>query len=381
MSDNRLLVPVVESSTLRQTVEYAVRTALDAGEDGYVQFVYVHSPEMSDQRLGDQTESDVETISELLDRLGVWAEEDAGDREGLLTVETTQVGMDRYLFSPRDVSSVLVETAEANDVDRIVLDPEYDPGIGSPLLRPLVVELTRMSDFAVEEAPVRTRVRRGPLLLRSSPLQVGALFLVSFAFYQVLAGTFELFDLVTGAVSATIVAVSLSRITFNRNPSVEWVRRLLRLVVYVPYLFVEILKANVLVALVILHPRLPIDPRLTRINTAVWGSVPVTTLANSITLTPGTLTVRVDGRSLTVHTLVPAAREDLFDGGLERAVRFAFYGRAAMSTPTPRERSDTEILQPADRDKPTDGTDSTGTADSDGESSTADVEEDEGETR
>ncbi|SDJ44604.1 multisubunit sodium/proton antiporter, MrpE subunit [Halovenus aranensis] len=354
MSDNRLLVPVATSSTVRQTVEYAVRTALDGEGDGYVRFVYVHSPEVSDDRLDDQRESDVETISELLDRITVWAEEDAGDHAGELTVETDQIGANRYLFSPSDVGAALAETAAENDIGRVVLDPEYDPGVGSPLLRPLEVELTRLTEIPVEEAPVQRQVRRRPLVLRSSPLQAGTLVFVSFVFYQILGGTFDAFDLVTGAVSATIVGVSLARITFNHDPSIAWLGRLLRMVIYVPYLFVEIIKANVQVAAVILDPRLPIDPRLTQVNAAVWGSVPVTTLANSITLTPGTLTVRVEGRTLTVHTLVAGPREGLFDGGLERAVRFVFYGRSAMNMPTPRERGDTEVLQqPEDADTPT----------------------------
>lgn len=346
MSDNRLLVPVATSSTLRQTVEYAVRTSLDGDGDGYVRFVYVHSPEMADERLDDQAGSTVGTIGELLDRITVWATEDAGDYAGELSIETDQIGADRYLFSPGDVGNALAETAAEHGIDRVVLDPEYDPGVGAPLLRPLEVELARLTDVPVEEAPVQRRIRRRSLVLRSTPLQAGTLAFLSFVFYQILGGTFDAFDLVTGAVSATIVGVSLARITFNHDPSVAWLGRLLRMVVYLPYLLVEIIKANVQVAAVILHPRLPIDPRMTRVDAAVWGSLPVATLANSITLTPGTLTVRVDGRTLTVHTLLSGPREGLFDGGLERGVRFVFYGRDAMNMPSPRDRDDTELLQP-----------------------------------
>ena len=71
-------------------------------------------------------------------------------------------------------------------------------------------------------------------------------------------------------------------------------------------------------------------------------------LANSITLTPCTQTVRADDQELYVHSLVPFAREGLFDGALERWVRFVFYGREAARFPTPRERGDTEILQDPD---------------------------------
>lgn len=344
VSDSHLLVPVAQSSTLRQTVEYAVDTALDDGGEAHIRFVYVYPPDRTTRDAEGATDEEPTEGAELLNRVAVWAREDAGERGSDLTVETAEVGTEEYLFSPEDVARQLVEEARTYDIRNVVLDPEYDPGIGAPLLRPLEFELTRFEGITVEEAPVTSRTRRSPLVVRSTPVQVGSLFFVSFVFYQLLAGQLYWFDLVTGVVSATIVAVGLSRVTFHRDPSRATLGRLARLVVYVPYLLVQIIKANVLIALVILHPRLPIDPRMTRVRAAVWGGLPVTTLANSITLTPGTLSVRVEGRTLTIHTLVPAAREDLFDGGLERAVRFIFYGRDAVQISTPRERGDTEIL-------------------------------------
>jgi len=344
-SDDRLLVPVSDSTTLRQTVEYAVEAALDAGR--YVRFVYVYPAALRNREADGAPDADMETPgSEILDRVTVWASEDAGDREQELTVETATLGTDEYLFSPEEVAAALADDARRHDARRVLLDPEYDPGIGTPLLQPLEYELGRYDDLRVEMAPVQRRARRGPLLARTSALQIGTLFGLSFLFYQVLAGELLLFDIVTGAVSATIVAVSISRITLTRDPSIGTVKRVLRLLVYAPYLLYEIIKANVAVAAVILHPRMPIDPRMTRIRPAVWGALPVTTLANSITLTPGTLTVRVEGRSLTVHTLIPGAREDLFDGGLERGVRFVFYGRQSMAVGSLRERGDVEVLQP-----------------------------------
>jgi multicomponent Na+:H+ antiporter subunit E len=111
-----------------------------------------------------------------------------------------------------------------------------------------------------------------------------------------------------------------------------------RLCLYVPYLVWEIAKANVAIAYVVLHPKLPIDPSLERFEAAVWGDVPATTLANSITLTPGTLTVDVSDREFYIHTLTESSRADLFEGSLERAVRFVYYGRSAARIPSPRER-------------------------------------------
>jgi len=363
VSDNRLLVPVSASGALRQTVEYAVEAALE-GEDGgtaTVRFVYVHPAEFDEENpdeAGDEARA-------LLDRVGVWAREDAGERESDLSVETAHLGADRYIFSPEDVADAIAADARASGIEWVVLDPEYDPGVGAPLVRPLERELEQFDAVAVETAPVTPRVRRRPLLERTSLAQLGALFVFSFGFYQVLAGNFtwltagpsdwagEIYwlDVITGTVAGVVVAVGLSQVVLSTDPTRQTLARLLRTVVYIPYLLVEIIRANVLVALVILHPRLPIDPRLTRVQAALWGPLPITTYANSITLTPGTLSVRVDGRRLLVHTLVPDAREGLFNGGLERAIRFVFYGRAAMNIPSPRDRDVTGIV-PSGRVRP-----------------------------
>jgi multicomponent Na+:H+ antiporter subunit E len=352
VSGERILVPVSDSGGVRQTVEYAVSQAL-AGGDGTVRFVVVHPGGATDDTVPAQVEGARENAEQLLGRVSVWASEDAGDHADELTVETENLGLEQYLFGPEDLAAVLAEDTTAHDIDRIVLDPEYDPGIGAPLLRPLEAELARF-DLTIEEAPISRRTRRLPLLVGSTPVQIGVLFLVSFLFYQVLAGTLAPFDLATGAISATIVSLSLSRVLFTQNPRPGSLLQAARLAVYVPYLLWEIIKANVAVARVILDPSLPIEPRMTRITPAVWGALPLTTLANSITLTPGTLTVRIDGRDLIVHTLVTGACEDLFEGGLERGVRFAFYGRKAMNTPSPRERGAAEVLQkpPSEKDGP-----------------------------
>lgn len=335
-------MPVSETRTLRRTINYAVETALESDETALIRLVYIQPAAFDPDEQRDERATKANT---LLDRTATWATEDAGVNE--ITVETAQLGTDRYVFSPEDVASLIADDAAEHEIGRVILDPGYDPGIGAPLVRPIEVELAKYDGYTVEEAPVSTPVRRTPLLERTSLVQIGAIFLISFGFYQILAGQLYWFDIVTGIVSAAIVAIGLSRVTLSEDPTPASVVRLARMAIYIPYLLVEIIKANIIVAAVILHPRLPIDPRMTQVRPALWGALPITTLANSITLTPGTLTVRVDGRELVVHTLLPAAREDLFDGGLERAVRFVFYGRSAMNLPGLDERNEASILTPA----------------------------------
>jgi multicomponent Na+:H+ antiporter subunit E len=336
----RLLVPVSDSRTLRETVAYVARRAIEraeeTGESTEIHFVYP----MSGRLRFDEEPREAADARTLLDRVRVWAEEDLGDATDRVVIETALVGTDEYLFRPDDYADVLVGYARSHDLDVAVFDPGFDPLGTTPLLPTLESEIRR-SGLDVQEAAV-TRRRRSPLLVRRGTVeQVLALFGLSFVFYLALAGSIAIFELVTGAITAGVVAVALWGVSLTTpiRPATT-AAQLARLALYVPYLLWEIAKANVDIAYVVLHPDLPIDPDVVEFDAAVWSPLPVTTLANSITLTPGTLTVDVSRRHFTVHTLTGSAREDLFGGSLERAVRFVFYGRSAARIPSPRERGD-----------------------------------------
>jgi len=328
----RLLVPVNESATFRNTVAYAVRQAAESDRHSTVYFVYPLS-----QR---QASADRESGRSLLDRIEVWAREDVDDEESV-TVETALIGEEEYLFSPADYARVLSRYASDHDLETVLLDPELNFAGTTPLLPPLAAELRR-NGLTVEEAPVERPARRTRLVRHSGAGQFVLLAGLSFGFYLLVGGTLSTFDLATGAISAVIVATVLHRISLTGPVDLRTLAaRVVRMAVYTPYLLWEIAKANVLIAYVILHPRMPIDPKMVEFDAALWSELQITTLANSITLTPGTLSVNASRQRLVVHTLTRSSREDLLDGALERAVRFVFYGRSAARIPGPRERGDT----------------------------------------
>lgn len=339
MATERVLVPVEQSVTLRRTVGYAVESALDT--DGTVELHFVAAVTDDDQTpTGRQAIEDAEA---LLDRVGAWVNEDSN---GAVTVETATIGEDRYLFSPRDYADALAEYAQREGIDRAIIDPEYRPGASAPMLRPIEHRLKeRGLDY--EEAPVARRTRRSQFVTAGGASRFVTLFLISYGFYLVLGDPTYWFDQLTGAITGLIVAITLSHVTFPQPP--QAVRSPLRtvrfFVFYAPYLVFEIVKSNVQIAAVILRPSLPIEPRMTRVRMTIPGGLPLTALANSITLTPGTLTVRADDQDLIVHALIPETREGLFEGSLERAVRFVFYGRSGARIATPEERGDAEILR------------------------------------
>ncbi|WP_302080517.1 monovalent cation/H+ antiporter subunit E [Salinibaculum rarum] len=345
-SDDKILVPVGESATMRNTVGYVVREAMDRidAEEAEVTIHFVYPVVWDKQDLEGDAGEDEET---LLERVEAWVAEDAGidDDESLpFEMKTAVIGADQYLFSPVDYAELLVEYADSNALGHIILDPEFQPGPSTPMLTPLVAELDRVESISYEEAPVQRSVRGRQLLGRSfSAINFLTVFGLSYLFYLVIGGFAGTFDYATGAVSAGIVAALLSNITLNGslNPR-RSVIVLARFLVYVPFLLWEITKANLEVAYIVLHPSLPINPSMERIEPSVPRGLPVTTLANSITLTPGTVTVDVREREFQVHALSDGAREGLYDGTLERAVRFVFFGRNGARIPTPRERGQDE---------------------------------------
>jgi len=80
--------------------------------------------------------------------------------------------------------------------------------------------------------------------------------------------------------------------------------RALQLTVYMAWLIVEIVKSNISVITRVLGPKNRIDPAVVIVPTRATTDLGKALFANSITLTPGTVTVDVDGDRLKVHALV-----------------------------------------------------------------------------
>ena len=339
-----VILPVEPSSTLRSTVAHVVETAAADGAPA------IHLVEIASWRNGDPESDERAAAAErVLERAAAWVTADLDDSEadGAADVEvvTSVIGADDYLFGADDYVRVLAEYARANGADRVVLDPEYTPVGNTTLLQPLEFALSNTS-LSVETAPVDRPTRRERFSTEATTGRFVALFGLSLAFYLLLGDPTYWFDAVTGVASAAVVSITLSRVSLDSTPAIPRTpMRIARGLVYVPVLLFEIVKANLVVARVILDPRLPIEPTMNRMRVIVGSGLPLMTLANSITLTPGTLTVRARDSDLYVHSLVPWAREGLFDGSLERWTRFVYYGRQSARMPTPRERDDVAILQ------------------------------------
>lgn len=124
--------------------------------------------------------------------------------------------------------------------------------------------------------------------------------IILYAFWLLLCFSLEPGFLIVGALLTFTAAL----ITVGKHPPREWLLnpvRLLWLILYAPYFLYYCVKANLDVAYRVVHPDVPIRPGIVKVTTTLKTGMGKTFLANSITLTPGTLTVDVVGQDLYVH--------------------------------------------------------------------------------
>ncbi|HSE01206.1 MAG TPA: Na+/H+ antiporter subunit E [Burkholderiales bacterium] len=149
---------------------------------------------------------------------------------------------------------------------------------------------------------------------------------VLFTFWLLLSGHFTPFLVTMGALSAVaIVALGRRMEVIDREGhpiDMGW-----RVLGYWPWLMKEIVKSAWDVSRIIVDPRLPISPRLVRAKTSQKTAVGVVTYANSITLTPGTISVDVRAGEILVHALTRESAAGLLEGEMDRRVT-RFEGRS-----------------------------------------------------
>jgi multicomponent Na+:H+ antiporter subunit E len=140
-----------------------------------------------------------------------------------------------------------------------------------------------------------------------------------FAFWLALSGHYTPVLIVAGMGCAGLCVYLATRARVL-DPEGHPIHLWLGAITYLPWLVREIVKSAWSVTKIILDPRLPISPTMTVIRASQKTPVGIAIYANSITLTPGTITVGVSGDELTVHAIVREGADDLEAGGMDRRV-------------------------------------------------------------
>lgn len=150
------------------------------------------------------------------------------------------------------------------------------------------------------------------------------MFLILFLLWLILNGRLAADVLLTGAlVSAALTWFAYHYCNWSANRDRQLLLLLPQLAAYAVLLIKEIIKANLQVIRMIWSPNLKeqTQPQLVMFEAPLKHELARTLLANSITLTPGTITVRLRAHHYVVHALTPEMGKDLDDSSFVRALR------------------------------------------------------------
>jgi multicomponent Na+:H+ antiporter subunit E len=126
-------------------------------------------------------------------------------------------------------------------------------------------------------------------------------FIIGFGLWLLLTLSVHIDHLIAGAVVVLIGTVLFGGYFTDKPIKFLQIHRLIWLIIYIPVFIWYMFKANVDVAYRALHPQRPIKPGIVKIRTTLKTDIAKVFLANSITLTPGTMTCEVDGEFLYIH--------------------------------------------------------------------------------
>ncbi len=145
-----------------------------------------------------------------------------------------------------------------------------------------------------------------------------------FAVWVLLSGKYDAFHLGTGLAGVAFLLWLDSRL----EPLVgsgKWVEiHPLRWVLYYFWLLWQMVLSALYVARVIVNPGRHLNPRLVRFRCEQPNTIATVSLANSITLTPGTLTVDVQDDCYLIHALTERTARDVLDGSMQARVARLF---------------------------------------------------------
>lgn len=161
------------------------------------------------------------------------------------------------------------------------------------------------------------------------PLQFLNLWLTLFLIWVIANGTLAGNTLITGVVVCAVIALAFA--TFSQVYSViRWSPRVIfYYLMYFTVFIIELVKANLNVMRLVFSPRIDIKPGIVEIKTELKSPIGRLALANSITLTPGTLVVDMKGDTLYIHWINisatdPVAATEAISGRFEKYLKVIY---------------------------------------------------------
>jgi multicomponent Na+:H+ antiporter subunit E len=126
-------------------------------------------------------------------------------------------------------------------------------------------------------------------------------FIIGFCLWFLLTLSVNVDHLVVGVIVVLLATILFGGYFTSKPVKFLQLHRLFWVIIYIPVFIWYMFKANIDVAYRVLHPERPIKPGIVKIKTTLTTDIAKVFLANSITLTPGTMTCDIDGEFLYIH--------------------------------------------------------------------------------
>ena len=152
------------------------------------------------------------------------------------------------------------------------------------------------------------------------------LFILSLIFWLLLTFEFTTSNLIVGAVSSIICAFFFGKFFITNVYKLLQPERYFWFVIYLFIFIWECIKANLDVAYRVLHPAMPIRPGIVKVKTTLKSEMAKMLLANSITMTPGTISVDIIDDYLYIHWIYirsedPEVYTKMITGAFEKYIK------------------------------------------------------------
>ena len=130
-------------------------------------------------------------------------------------------------------------------------------------------------------------------------------FILFLSVWLALSGKYDVFHVSLGIISSLIVAYTSRDLINNSNNICKNIKIFIKFLFYIPWLIYQIILSNFMITRIVLSKNVikNINPRIFTYETVLTSDLAKMFLANSITLTPGTITISVVDNKLTIHAL------------------------------------------------------------------------------
>ena len=126
-------------------------------------------------------------------------------------------------------------------------------------------------------------------------------FVIMVVLWELLTWSVDIQNVLAGVIVALVTTFVVGHLFFPGAVQMFSPTRIFWFLYYIPVFLFHMVHANLDVAYRVLHMNVPIKPGIVRVETELKSDLGLTFLANSITLTPGTLTVDIIGNELYIH--------------------------------------------------------------------------------